>query len=63
MASGVLSEAARKARNEYMRGWRKKNREKVNEYQAKYRSKNPDKVKQWNKNKWERIAAADKASE
>jgi hypothetical protein len=52
----LLSEAAQKARNEYMRSWRKNNREKVNQYQAKYRANNPDKVREWNKKQWERVA-------
>jgi len=34
------------AKNEYLKQWRKNNKEKVNEYNRKWRSENKDKVKE-----------------
>ena len=67
MTETILSEAARTARNEYTREWRRKNPDKVRQYNAaskesnriyykSWRKKNPDKVKRYYLTKWENRA-------
>lgn len=51
-----MSPEAKKARNEYMRQWRAKNRERCNEYMRKWREANKDKVREYNKRYWEKKA-------
>lgn len=48
-----MTEAARKAKNEYMKNWRKNNRDKCNNYLKTWRGKNPDKIKEYNNKYWE----------
>lgn len=52
----AMSDAARSARYEYHKQWRKENREKWNSYQNEWRKNNPEKVKQYNADYWERKA-------
>lgn len=49
-------EAARKARNEYMREYRRKNKEKVNAINRKWRKENKEKVAEYNKRYWAKRA-------
>jgi len=53
----AMSEAAKSARYEYQKQWRRNNREKVNAYQRQWKKDNPDKVKQYNDSYWEKKAA------
>lgn len=52
-----LSNAAREAKNEYARQWKKNNLDKVKAYHRNWRKNNPDKVKANNIKYWERKAA------
>jgi hypothetical protein len=54
----TLSDAARQARNEYMRQYKAKRKEKDREYNRQWRARNKDKVKQYQERYWERKAAA-----
>lgn len=52
----MMTEEARKVKNEYMKEWRKANRQKQNEYHKKWRENNKDKVKEYQDNYWLRKA-------
>lgn len=52
----VMSDKARKAKNEYQREWRSRNRAKVNAYQRKWRSRNREKAINMDNDYWERKA-------
>ena len=52
----AMSEEAKKARREYHRKWREKNRERYNEYQRRWREKNKDRIKEYQRKYWERKA-------
>lgn len=41
-----------KAKREYWKEYRDKNRDKINSYHREWRDKNKDKVKEYNKNYW-----------
>ena len=47
-----LEEMAREKQREYMRNWRKENKDKVNAYMRKYRKENPEKIAEINKRYW-----------
>jgi hypothetical protein len=49
-----MSEAAKEKRKEYIRQWKKENRDKVNASNRKWRQENPDKIKKYQENYWER---------
>lgn len=51
-----MTDEAKKERAEYMKEYRKKNREQINLYQRMWRNRNPDKVKNYNQSYWERKA-------
>jgi hypothetical protein len=40
----LISEEAKKARRDYMRKWREKNKDRVREYHRQWRKENPDKI-------------------
>ncbi|MET3684480.1 hypothetical protein ABID56_002617 [Alkalibacillus flavidus] len=52
----MMTEEAKRAQREYMKQYRKRNREKVNELNRKWRQENPDKVREYNQRYWERKA-------
>lgn len=71
-----MTEEAIRAKREYMKRWREKNREKLKDYQREYRKKNRDQVnashREWsarnrdkivkyNQSYWERVAERDRA--
>jgi kynurenine formamidase len=45
-------ELIRRAKAEYMRAWRQRNREKVLAYNREWRKQNKDKVKEYNRRYW-----------
>ena len=47
---------AKEKQREYMRNWRKRNKDRVNAYMRKYRKENPEKIAEINKRYWERKA-------
>ena len=51
-----MSEEAKRARREYNRKWREKNRERYNEYQKRWRKKNKDRIKEYQRKYWEKKA-------
>ena len=51
-----LSEAAKKARREYSRAWREKNREHIRAYARKWHRENHDRVEAGRIRYWERKA-------
>lgn len=51
-----MTDAARQARREYQRQWRKNNRAAIREYQRNWRNANPDRVKQYQEDYWVRKA-------
>lgn len=51
-----MTDAAREARREYQRRWRKNNRAAICEYQRNWRNANPDRVKQYQEEYWARKA-------
>lgn len=55
-----MSDAAREAKNAYLREWRRKNPDKVREYIRKWRKNNPEKVREINQRYWERRAAEER---
>lgn len=57
----AMSEAARVARNAYMRNYRAKNRRKISEYEKEWREKNPEKVKIYKERYFENLAKRQKA--
>ena len=52
-----MNESAKEARREYLKEWRKKNRDKWNAYQKKWRKNNPDKCNEYQTRYWEKKAA------
>lgn len=50
-----MSEEAKQAQREYVKQWRKRNRERVNAYQRDWNRRNPEKRKQYNAAYWERV--------
>ena len=58
-----MTEAAMQARREYIREWKKKNREHLQEYQRKWRKQNPEKVKQYADTYWAKKAVNLKENE
>lgn len=52
-----MTDAAKKARNEYLKKWRLANKEKVHNYLRAWRAANPDKVRKYNETFWEKKAA------
>lgn len=53
-----MSEAARKARAEYMRKYRAEHKEKINEQERARRKANPDRYRMYQENYWNKKAAA-----
>lgn len=53
-----MTEAARQARNAYMREYRRQHREEINEYNKTWRHQHPERVSAYNKEYWEKKAAA-----
>lgn len=51
-----MNEAAKHARYEYMKRYRKENRERINELKREWNRNNPDKVKEYQERYWERKA-------
>lgn len=49
-------EKIRKAKREYMRKYREKNKEKVNKLNREWRKANPEKVKEYQERFWEKKA-------
>lgn len=58
-----MTEAALKARKEYARQYRAKNRDRLNEYKRKWRKANPEKVNEYTERYWNKKAAEMKGSE
>lgn len=58
----AMSEAARQARNAYMREYRAKNKEKLRKYEMQYREENSKKLKEhekeWRRKKSDKVKAA-----
>ncbi len=52
----MISEQARKARNQYYREYRERNKERLKEYRKAWNRKNEDKVKEYHANYWNRKA-------
>lgn len=52
-----MNEAAKSVRYEYMKEYRRKNKERINELKREWARKNPDKVKEYQDRHWERHAA------
>lgn len=52
----AMSEEAKEAQRQYMKEYRKKNRERIRKKQADWARKNPDKVRAMNKRYWEKKA-------
>lgn len=50
------NQLAKKARREYMKKWRKDNKEKVNSYQKEWRKNNKDKVVGYQEKFWQKKA-------
>ena len=53
----MMTDEAKKARNEYMRKWREENKEKVKEYNRNYRNRHKDRTVKSNERYWEKVAA------
>lgn len=51
-----MNEAAKHERYEYMKRYRKENRERINELKREWNKNNPDKVKEYQERYWERKA-------
>ena len=51
-----MDDEARRARREYERTYRKKNRERLNEYRRQWNRANPDKVRSYRESYWKRKA-------
>ena len=47
-----MTEEARKARAEYAKEYRSRNKERLNAYRRQWNKDNPDKVKQYNETYW-----------
>lgn len=54
----MSNEAAKKARAEYQREYKRKNAERINAYNREWRKKHPEKTKQYNENYWIKRAKA-----
>lgn len=52
-----MNDAAKKARADYQREYKRKNAEKINAYNRAWRKANPEKVKEYNSNYWQKKAA------
>lgn len=52
----ILSEAAKRARAEYQREWRRKNPGKQNEYQKRWRERHPERHAEYYAKYWEHKA-------
>ena len=57
MSVSTPSEAARRARNDYIRKYNQEHREQVRAYHNKWQHEHPEKVKQYHRDYWERQAA------
>lgn len=55
-----MTEAARKAKAEYMKAWRAKNKDRIKVYFKNWREANPDKVRAADERYWERVAQRQK---
>lgn len=53
-----MDDEAKRARREYERAYRRKNRDRLNEYRRQWNRANPDKVRAYRANYWTRKAAA-----
>jgi predicted RNA-binding protein with RPS1 domain len=51
-----MNEAAKKAKREYAKKWREKNRERYNEYMKEWRNENKEKIQQYQENYWTKKA-------
>lgn len=58
----MMSDEAKKARNEYQKKWREKNRERLREYHKKWRKENKEKVNEAINRYWEKRAKDGKPS-
>lgn len=50
----LMNNAMLEKRREYMRAYRRANRDRINAYHKAWRKKNPDKVKQYTCNYWQK---------
>lgn len=53
-----MTEDAKKAKNEYMRQWRRNNRDRINEYKCKWARENPERIKSYADKYWAKKAQA-----
>ena len=51
---------ATKARKDYMREYRQRNKERLNEYRKDWAKRNPEKIKAYTEKQWERFAERNK---
>lgn len=58
-----MPEQAKRSRAEYMREYRRKNRERINAKRREWRQKNKDKVAEYNRRYWMKKAAQAAASD
>lgn len=56
--NATLSQAAKAARLEYMREYRKQNRERIREYSKRWNAEHPSAQKEYQRRYWERRAKA-----
>lgn len=56
--NATLSQAAQAARREYMREYRKQNRERIREYSKRWNAEHPNAQKEYQHRYWERRALA-----
>lgn len=56
----MMTPEAKKARNEYYKQWREKNRDKFNAACKKWQRANPDKIVEYQRRYWERKAVEQK---
>lgn len=54
----ALSEAAKEAKKNYNKEWRRNNRERYNTYQNEWRKNNPERIAQYQAQFWEKVAAS-----
>lgn len=53
-----MTDDAKNARAEYMRQWRKNNRDRINEYKRKWARENPERVRSYTDKHWAKKAQA-----
>lgn len=55
-----MTDAARKAHNDYMAEYRQKNKERLAEYRREWARRNPDKIRSYREKAWEKKANSQK---